>query len=234
MVADPKSFTPWFEEMEFQNPLDFPGYEEKILAAQEKTKLHEAVTIGEAKIYGESVVLGICDARFMMSSMGHIRRREDRSHPIERATEKKLPVILFYCSGGARMQEGIISLMQMEKTSARPETPLQCRFIIYSDFDRSNNRRSHCQFCHVRRYHTCRTKSTDRFCRSKSDRADDRRETAGRIPAGRISVRAWICRCDRGKKRFKKDIVSDLKTASCQRRLCEFYQKNAKINLYQE
>lgn len=117
MVADPKSFTPWFEEMEFQNPLDFPGYEEKILAAQEKTKLHEAVTIGEAKIYGESVVLGICDARFMMSSMGHIVG-EKIAASVERATEKKLPVILFCCSGGARMQEGIISLMQMEKTSA--------------------------------------------------------------------------------------------------------------------
>lgn len=117
MVADAKSFTPWFSEMEFKNPLNFPGYEEKVIATQEKTKLNEGVTIGEAKIYGEPVVLGICDARFMMGSMGHIVG-EKIAAAVEKATEKRLPVILFCCSGGARMQEGIISLMQMAKTSA--------------------------------------------------------------------------------------------------------------------
>ncbi len=117
MVADKESFTPWFDDMESKNPLGFPGYEEKISAAQEKTGLHEAVSVGEAKIYGESVVLGICDARFMMSSMGHVVG-EKIAAAVERATKKRLPVILFCCSGGARMQEGIISLMQMAKTSA--------------------------------------------------------------------------------------------------------------------
>ncbi len=117
MVADPKSFAPWFDEMESKNPLHFGGYEEKIAAAQEKTGLHEAVTVGEAKIYGEPVVLGICDARFLMSSMGHVVG-EKIAAAVELATKKRLPVILFCCSGGARMQEGIISLMQMAKTSA--------------------------------------------------------------------------------------------------------------------
>ncbi len=117
MVADKESFTPWFEEMEFQNPLDFPEYDEKIKAAQEKTGLSEGVTVGEAKIYGESVVLGVCDSRFLMGSMGHIVGEKIAS-AVEKATERRLPVILFCCSGGARMQEGIISLMQMAKTSA--------------------------------------------------------------------------------------------------------------------
>ena len=117
MVADKESFTPWFEDMEFQNPLDFPGYDEKIKAAQEKTGLSEGVAVGEAKIYGESVVLGVCDARFLMGSMGHIVGEKIAS-AVEKATERRLPVILFCCSGGARMQEGIISLMQMAKTSA--------------------------------------------------------------------------------------------------------------------
>lgn len=117
MVADPKSFQPWFHEMESKNPLEFPGYEEKIQAAQEKTGLHEGVTVGEAKIYGESVALGVCDARFLMGSMGHVVG-EKIAAAIERATKRRLPVILFCCSGGARMQEGIISLMQMAKTSA--------------------------------------------------------------------------------------------------------------------
>ena len=117
MVADQKSFEAWFDEMESFNPLDFSGYQEKITAAQEKTGLHEAVTVGEAKIYGEPVVLGICDARFLMSSMGHVVGEKIAS-AVELATKKRLPVILFCCSGGARMQEGIISLMQMAKTSA--------------------------------------------------------------------------------------------------------------------
>ena len=72
MVADAKSFTSWFEDLEFENPLNFPEYDEKVSATQEKTGLHEGVTIGEAKIYGEPVVLGVCDARFLMGSMGHI------------------------------------------------------------------------------------------------------------------------------------------------------------------
>lgn len=117
MVADPKSFESWFEYLESENPLDFPEYDEKIETTQEKTGLHEAVTVGKCRIYGEEVVLGICDARFLMSSMGHVVG-EKIALAVERATEQKLPVILFCCSGGARMQEGIISLMQMAKTSA--------------------------------------------------------------------------------------------------------------------
>ena len=116
MVADMGSFTPWLEEVEGTNPLAFPGYEEKVKAVQTKTGLKEGVTIGKAKIYGEETVLGICDARFLMGSMGHVVG-EKIAAAVERATEEKLPVILFCCSGGARMQEGIISLMQMAKTS---------------------------------------------------------------------------------------------------------------------
>lgn len=117
MVADENSFVPWFEDIEEENPLDFPGYEEKIAAAKEKTGLHEAVTVGRCKIYGEDVVLGVCDARFLMSSMGHVVG-EKIALAVERATKLRLPVVLFCCSGGARMQEGIVSLMQMAKTSA--------------------------------------------------------------------------------------------------------------------
>ena len=117
LVADEGTFTPWFEELESTNPLDFPEYGEKVQAAKEKTGLHEAVTIGRGKIYGEDAVIGVCDARFLMSSMGHVVG-EKIARAMERATELKLPVILFCCSGGARMQEGIVSLMQMAKTSA--------------------------------------------------------------------------------------------------------------------
>lgn len=117
MVADAGTFEVWFEDLEPSNPLEFDGYEEKVAAAKEKTGLHEAVTVGRCKIYGEDAVLGVCDARFLMSSMGHVVG-EKIALAVERATELKLPVVLFCCSGGARMQEGIISLMQMAKTSA--------------------------------------------------------------------------------------------------------------------
>ncbi len=73
MVADKDSFAPWFEELRTENPLNFPEYEEKLKAAQEKTGLHEALTIGSCTVYGEKAVLGGCDARFLMSSMASAR-----------------------------------------------------------------------------------------------------------------------------------------------------------------
>ena len=117
MVADAKSFEPWFEDMEVSNPLDYEGYEDKLAAAREKTGLKEAVTVGRCKVFGDEIVLGICDSRFMMASMGHTVG-EKITRAVERAIKEKLPVVLFTCSGGARMQEGIVSLMQMAKTAA--------------------------------------------------------------------------------------------------------------------
>lgn len=117
MVVDKHSFEEWDKELVGTNPLDFPGYEEKLAQTREKTKLGEAVTCGKAKIYGEEAVICVCDARFIMGSMGQAVG-EKIARAFERATEEKLPVIVFCCSGGARMQEGMVSLMQMAKTSA--------------------------------------------------------------------------------------------------------------------
>lgn len=117
MVTDSKTFEPWFEDMPYSNPLNTEGYEDKVKAAQVKTNLREAVTIGKALINGEPAVVGVCDARFLMSSMGYVVG-EKIVKAVERATEEELPVFIFCCSGGARMQEGIVSLMQMAKTSA--------------------------------------------------------------------------------------------------------------------
>lgn len=117
MVADPGTFTEWFQDMPISNPLNYEGYEEKLLNAREKTGLNEGFTVGKCRVFGEEIVLGVCDARFMMASMGHALG-EKVTAAIERATRERLPVFLFCCSGGARMQEGIISLMQMAKTAA--------------------------------------------------------------------------------------------------------------------
>ncbi len=117
MVADQGTFQEWFTDLETENLLEYPGYEEKIADLQEKTKLHEAVTVGKCMVNGLETVLGVCDARFLMGSMGYVVG-EKITRAFERATEEKLPVVLFTSSGGARMQEGIVSLMQMAKTSA--------------------------------------------------------------------------------------------------------------------
>ena len=117
MIADGGTFEEWDKFMQVSNPLNFPGYEKKLAAAREKSQLNEAIVTGTCKIHGQKTVVGVCDARFLMSSMGH-NVGEKITRAVERATEEKLPVILFACSGGARMQEGMVSLMQMAKTSA--------------------------------------------------------------------------------------------------------------------
>ena len=117
MIADENSFEEWDMDLQTENPLDYKGYEEKIEKLQEKTGLREAVVTGKVTILGQPAVLAVCDGRFMMASMGEIVG-EKITRAVERATRQELPVIIFACSGGARMQEGIVSLMQMAKTSA--------------------------------------------------------------------------------------------------------------------
>ena len=117
MVTDEGSFEEWDSDLQGGNPLEYKGYEEKLEKLQEKTGLSEAVITGKAKIDGREAAIGVCDGRFLMASMGEAVG-EKIARAVERATEERLPVILFACSGGARMQEGIVSLMQMAKTSA--------------------------------------------------------------------------------------------------------------------
>lgn len=117
MITDEGSFEEWDQEMRPVNPMRYKGYLEKLKLQQEKTGLKEAVVTGKAKICGEDVVIGVCDGRFLMASMGE-NVGEKIARAVERATEGALPVIMFAASGGARMQEGIVSLMQMAKTSA--------------------------------------------------------------------------------------------------------------------
>ena len=117
MITDEGSFEEWDSDLQGGNPLEYKGYEEKLKKLQEKTGLSEAVVTGKAKIDGREAVIGVCDGRFLMASMGEAVG-EKIARAVERATKERLPVILFACSGGARMQEGIVSLMQMAKTSA--------------------------------------------------------------------------------------------------------------------
>ncbi len=116
-VADPDSFVEWDSGMLSQNPIEFSGYPEKLEQLQKQTGLDDAVLTGQASIGGQPCGLAIMDGRFMMGSMGSVVG-EKITRLFERATQMRLPVITFAASGGARMQEGIVSLMQMAKTSA--------------------------------------------------------------------------------------------------------------------
>ena len=117
LTIDMGTFLEMFKGIETQDPLNFPGYRKKLTLMREKTGLDEAVVTGTALIKGEKVALGIMDSNFIMASMGTVVG-EKTTRLFEFATDEKLPVVLFTASGGARMQEGIMSLMQMAKISA--------------------------------------------------------------------------------------------------------------------
>lgn len=117
ITVDPATFEEWDEDVFSLDPLKFPGYDEKLKTAQIRSGLREAVLTGAAKIKGLPVAIGIMDSNFIMGSMGQAVG-EKITRLFETATEMNLPVVLFTASGGARMQEGILSLMQMAKTSA--------------------------------------------------------------------------------------------------------------------
>ena len=116
LTVDEGSFTEFDASLETQNPIDFPGYEKKIENLKLSTGMTEAVLTGKCTIEGQSTVIAIMDSHFMMASMGSVVG-EKITRAFERATKLKLPVVIFTASGGARMQEGIVSLMQMAKTS---------------------------------------------------------------------------------------------------------------------
>lgn len=117
LLADEGSFQEWDMDIDTDNPLGFKGYSEKLENLRSKTGLREAVVTGLIWIDGIEAAIGVCDGRFLMASMGKAVG-EKITRLVERAAEQKLPVILFTCSGGARMQEGMVSLMQMAKTAA--------------------------------------------------------------------------------------------------------------------
>ena len=116
-VIDKDTFIEIDENLHTTNPIKFEGYTQKIDLLEEKTKIKEAIKIGTGKINNIDVAIGVMDGNFLMGSMGEVVG-EKIVHLVDLAIEKRLPVIIFCVSGGARMQEGMISLMQMAKTSS--------------------------------------------------------------------------------------------------------------------
>ncbi|WP_112181602.1 MULTISPECIES: acetyl-CoA carboxylase, carboxyltransferase subunit beta [Paraliobacillus] len=116
ILCDEDTFQEWDQELQSTDPLEFPGYEQKVLKDKEKTGLNEAVVTGQGKINGYDTAIVVMDSRFRMGSMGAVVG-EKVARAIENANKLSIPIIIFTASGGARMQEGVISLMQMAKTS---------------------------------------------------------------------------------------------------------------------
>ncbi len=116
-IVDENTFEEFDADMLSENSLDYPDYETKLEQLREKTGMNEAVKTGVGEIEGIRTVLAVMDGNFLMGSMGTVVG-EKITRAIEYATENKLPLCIFTVSGGARMQEGILSLMQMAKTSA--------------------------------------------------------------------------------------------------------------------
>lgn len=117
MILDKNSFSEMDTDLPISDPLEFPGYQEKLEHMKAATNLDEAVICGTGRINSEPVAISVMASTFLMGSMGGVVG-EKLTRLIEHATKEQLPLIIFCCSGGARMQEGIVSLMQMAKTSA--------------------------------------------------------------------------------------------------------------------
>jgi acetyl-CoA carboxylase carboxyl transferase subunit beta len=134
-TADEGVFQEFSADMETMNPLGFPQYEEKLASTRQKTGLKEAVVSGLCKVNGAAVVLAVMDFRFIGGSMGSVVGEKIMRAMLVGA-EKKLPVIVFAASGGARMQEGILSLMQMAKTAVATQALEKKRcpyFVVLTD-----------------------------------------------------------------------------------------------------
>ncbi len=116
LTVDNFTFIEYDKHMKSLNPIRFEGYTEKSFHLRRKTGLNDAVVTGECSVMGMPCAIGVMDTRFMMGSMGSVVG-EKIARLFEQAADRRLPVVLFTASGGARMQEGIISLMQMAKTA---------------------------------------------------------------------------------------------------------------------
>lgn len=166
MTVDEGSFAEFDAELSSTNIIDFPDYTRKLKNARLNSGENESVITGIAGIGGYETVLAVMNSQFMMGSMGTVTG-EKITRAFEYATEHELPVVVFTVSGGARMQEGILSLMQMAKTSGAVKLHNDAG-LLYITSDRPDHRRRYCKLCHGGRHHSFRAESTDRLCRSES------------------------------------------------------------------
>ena len=163
LVLDKGSFRELDADLAPQDVLQFPGYPEKLEAQTGKTGLKEAVITATGRIEGTPVVAAVLDSRFFMGSMS-TTVGEKITRAVEHATAKHLPLIIFSASGGARMQEGIFSLMQMAKDLCRHRAVLCPGRAVHQRADPPHHRRRDRQLCQPWRYYAGRARGADRLC----------------------------------------------------------------------
>lgn len=190
-LVDEGTFEEINENIGLRDPLQFEGYQKKLEMLVERTQIKEAVQTGIGRINGQKAMLAVMDGNFMMGSMGSVVGEKITSC-IEEAIKQKLPVILICVSGGARMQEGIISLMQMAKTARSAKEIKRSRSTFYLCINRPNNRWSYSKLCKFRRYYHSRAKSINWICRTKSHRTNSKTKIARRFSTCRIFIRTWF------------------------------------------
>ena len=164
LLLDPFTFRELWPEMTAPNVLDFPGYEDKLNAQRQKTALPDAAVAATGKLDGYQAVFAVLDSRFFMASMG-VAVGEKITRAVEYAQKHKLPLIIFSASGGARMQEGILSLMQMAKTSVLPLSAFPGGRVVHLGIYPSHHWRRYRQLCLSGGYHSGRAGSLDWICR---------------------------------------------------------------------
>ena len=133
MLLDPHTFQELDERFSMPNVLNFPGYDEKLAQLRRTTGLTEGVVTAKGKVNGRPIIAAVLDSQFLMGSMG-VAVGEKITRAVELARKQRLPLVIFSASGGARMQEGILSLMQMAKTSAALEKFSQSGGLYISVF----------------------------------------------------------------------------------------------------
>ncbi len=172
------------------DPLQFKDqkkYPERMKSAQKTTGEAEAMLLAEGEMGRTPVVIAAQDFSFMGGSMGmYVGNAIIRA--AERAVELKRPLILFSAAGGARMQEGILSLMQMPRTTVAIQMLKEAKITIRCSFNTSNDRRRYRLLCNAWRYPHCRAKRINLLCRAQSDRTNYKRKTARRVSKSRVSL----------------------------------------------
>ena len=168
LILDKGTFRELDAPLASNNPLDFPGYEAKLDGARRRTGMNEAVVTAAGRIGGQRVAVGALDSRFFMGSMS-AAVGEKVTRLVEYADKYKLPLILFSASGGARMQEGILSLMQMARALCRPGAVLPEGRPLHLGAHPPHHRRRHRQLCQPGGHHAGRARRPDRLRRPAGD-----------------------------------------------------------------
>lgn len=180
MIADKGSFYELYSNMKADDPLNFPGYKDKLETVRVASSENEAVVCGTAAIGKQKCCLFVMESYFMMGSMGSAVG-EKITLLFEYAVQHRLPVIGFTVSGGARMQEGLLSLMQMAKTSAAVKRHSDAGLLYIAVLTDPTTGGVMGKLFYGSGYYSCRTRCNRRLCRRTGDRADNKEKFAQRI-----------------------------------------------------